>query len=172
MKAKLGSTHFQRPQAIAVLPECINRILHFPKALCLVLRDHDSSSHKQMLRFNCPVSSFFPPLLLCCFNSKADFSGKYVWFGPPIHVSLIDIHADGFHLEGWEDRQTLLTQKGTPPSSPLRRSGMYTVEFRLLSLEDVVEETGQGALHPRVKMGNGCMLLVWFQCLCRHSCLT
>lgn len=69
--------------------------------------------------------------------------------GQQLVSHLTAMPADGFRLEGRKDRRTLLTQKGTPPSSPLRRSGMYTVEFSLLSLEDSVEEIGRGTLYPR-----------------------
>lgn len=61
--------------------------------------------------------------------------------GPQFLSHFTAMHADGFHLEGWNDRQTLLTQKYLPHPL-LKQSGMCTVEFSLLSLEDAVEEVG------------------------------
>lgn len=77
---------------MAVLPECINHIWHFTKALCLVLSDRDSSSLKQLLRFNCHVNSIF---IHCCYAAltvKLNFLENAAWFGPSVRISL-DSHA-------------------------------------------------------------------------------
>lgn len=164
---------FLRPQATAVLLEYLNHIWHFTKVPCLVLYDHDSSVHKQMLCLNCHVKSFgfwFFSLMLSCFNSEAEFSGKCCMVRAPsscftlqpcmLMPSILTNGMMGKH--SWHKEEHL-------PRPLLKQSAMHTVEFSLLALEDAVEEVGWGTLYPREKIckSHGCFLLACFWSLSR-----
>lgn len=115
------------------------------------------------------VFGFFS-LMLSCFNSEAEFSGKCCMVRAPsscftlqpcmLMPSILTNGMMGKH--SWHKEEHL-------PRPLLKQSAMHTVEFSLLALEDAVEEVGWGTLYPREKIckSHGCFLLACFWSLSR-----